>query len=177
VLRRADPDRRQRASLVREPGRAVHAAGLYRRCHKQDHATAFRSQRKHRLVLRGPARLSRCSRLPCGFLFQQAFGVPHQQARGQGRTRHDTIRSSAGRAEHRDPVCELPPGQGPRGTGQPDFAGPPGEGAARGWHLRDGCRKSLPTWIRGALQRPILRAGSEAREPTPPGEDRSKSPQ
>lgn len=46
-LRRVNTDRRQRPPLVRATGRALHVAGVHRRCNQQDHAAELRSEREH----------------------------------------------------------------------------------------------------------------------------------
>ncbi len=55
------------------------------------------------------------------------FRVNRDAPRGP---RHDAVRPCAGRVEHRDPLRELQPGEGPRGTREPHAAGPAGEGAS-----------------------------------------------
>ncbi len=84
------------------------------------------------------------ARLPCRVLLGQAHGVPGEQAGCEGRPGHDAVRPSAGGTEHRDPVRELQPGQGPRRAGEPHAAGPAGEGAAAGRHQRHGSRQRVP---------------------------------
>ncbi len=64
---------------------------------------------------------------------------------GQGMTQFG--RASGG-AEHRDPLRELQPGQGPRRASEPHAAGPAGQGAAARRRLRHGCRKRfLPEFV------------------------------
>ena len=57
-LRRAGADRRQPAPLVRATWRALHAAGVHRRCDQSADAATLRSEREHVVVLRSASDLS-----------------------------------------------------------------------------------------------------------------------
>ena len=63
-----------------EPWRALHVAGVHRRCHQQLDAAALRSEREHGLLLRSAARISCDPWMPGGLLLGQALGLPGQQA-------------------------------------------------------------------------------------------------
>jgi hypothetical protein len=59
----------------------------------------------------------------CGILFGQAQRLPYEQARCEGRLRHEAVRPCSGGTQHRDPVRELQPGKGPRRASELGVAG------------------------------------------------------
>ena len=91
-------------------------------------------------------------RLPSCFLLRQAHCLPREQAGCARWSGDDVVRPRSCRAEHRDPVRELQPGKGPRGTSQPHAAGPPGEGVEACRRQRHGSRQRLPARVHGSLQ-------------------------
>ena len=175
-LGRAGADRRQRASLVRGSRRAMHPAGVHRRCDRPADAAALRAVGECLCLFRGLAGLSRDAWLPGRLLQRQAFGVPRRQEGSQGRSGHDPVRPGVGRAQHRDPVRQFEPGQGSGRAGQPDLAGPAGQGSAAGRDQRHRGRQRVPAGLHGALQRPLRRCPRTCRRSAPAAERRPRSP-
>jgi hypothetical protein len=101
--------------------------------------------------------------------FGQALGVPYEP-RCARRSGHDAVRPRLSRAEHRDHLRELQPGQGPRGTSQPYALGTLGESVTTRRCLRHGSWQHLPAGVSRTLQREVFCSCRQAGQPASPAD-------
>ena len=91
-------------------------------------------------------------------LLRQACCVSGEQERRGGRQWNDAVWARSACAQHRHHLCQFLAGQGPRGAGERDAAGPPGEGDAAARHRHGGGRQCVLADVHGRLQCPLRQA-------------------
>ena len=148
------------ACLVRGPGGALHADRVHRRRRRAAFVFAFCSGGDDRGVYGGSGRLSGPLRASGGAVFGPAQHLPGEP-RAPGR-QGDAVRTGGEDVGHRADPGQHAAGQGPCGAGQPDAAGPPGEGVEAGRSRLDGGGQRLSAVVHGGPQ-PAFRGGAQKR--------------
>ena len=149
--------------VVRGTGAGLHVAGVHRRRDQPPDDAALHGDRVDLQLFRGDARVPRAAtasrwrstatRPACSIATATA------ETAGKGVTQFGRAHV---RAEHRHLVRQQQPGQGPRRAGQPDVAGPAGEGTAAARHRHEGGRQRLCAPLHRRLQRPLWRSRRRA---------------
>ncbi len=157
---RTDPDRRQPARLVRGSRPALRADRVHRRRHGPADGAAIRAGRDDESLSRGLARSRSGSWRSAGPLQRPARHIPDQRQGGGERRRPYGVWPRCGAVEDRAHPGHDAASQGPSGAGEPDLAGPAGQGDAASRDLGHRRRASLRGRVRRNVEREIRQAAA-----------------